>query len=102
MAYMADEQSQNPENFPSAPPPPQEVKIRTMRSDLASMAQSGGGLPQFQTVRIDLPREQQATRGQQAPENGGQKIGIGKAIAILTVVAILALVAYFALIYLKK
>lgn len=36
-----------------APPPPSEVRVRTMRSDLASMAQSGGGMPRFENVAID-------------------------------------------------
>lgn len=36
-----------------APPPPSEVKIRTMRSDLSSMAQSGGGIPRFESVTVD-------------------------------------------------
>jgi hypothetical protein len=36
----------------SAPPPPSEVKVRTMRSDLASMAKSGGGLPRFENVKV--------------------------------------------------
>lgn len=36
----------------TAAPPPAEVKIRTMRSDLESMAKSGGGLPRFQTVKV--------------------------------------------------
>lgn len=36
----------------TAPPPPPEVKVRTMKSDLASMAKSGGGLPQFQNVKV--------------------------------------------------
>ncbi len=37
---------------PSAPPPPPEVKVRTMRSDLESMAKSGGGPPSFRTVKV--------------------------------------------------
>jgi len=36
----------------SAPPPPSEVKVRTMRSDLESMARSGGGLPRFENVKV--------------------------------------------------
>lgn len=37
----------------SPPPPPPEVKVRTMRSDLESMAKSGGGgLPHFQSVKV--------------------------------------------------
>jgi len=37
----------------SAPPPPSEVKVRTMRSDLASMARTGGGLPRFENVKVE-------------------------------------------------
>ncbi len=36
----------------TAPPPPSEVKIRTMRSDIAAMMQSGGGAPSFQNVSV--------------------------------------------------
>jgi hypothetical protein len=79
-----------PENFPSAPPPPQEVKIRTMRSDLASMAQSGGGLPQFQNVRINEP----ASEGS-APQ-GGRRISLGIAIAVVIAILILTIAGYFA------
>lgn len=47
------------------PPPPAEVKIRTMRSDIESMMRSGGGAPSFQNVAVSglsLERE-----GHQAP-----------------------------------
>jgi hypothetical protein len=47
---MAD--FQNNESLTTAPPPPPEVKVRTMRSDLESMAKSGGGLPRFQNVKV--------------------------------------------------
>jgi len=36
----------------TAPPPPVEVKIRTMRSDLASMSKTGGGAAQFENVVV--------------------------------------------------
>ena len=36
----------------TAPPPPSEVKIRTMRSDIDSMMKSGGGAPSYQNVSI--------------------------------------------------
>jgi hypothetical protein len=36
----------------TAPPPPSEVKIRTMRSDIDSMMQSGGGAPSFRNVSV--------------------------------------------------
>src|SRR5258708_7801302 len=35
-----------------APPPPSEVKVRTMRSDIAGITESGGGLPRFQNVKV--------------------------------------------------
>jgi len=38
--------------LPTAPPPPEEVKVRTLKSDLASIAASGGGLPRYQNVKI--------------------------------------------------
>jgi hypothetical protein len=46
-----DEISPN-ETLTTAPPPPTEVKIRTMQSDVASMNASGGGLPKYQNVHI--------------------------------------------------
>jgi hypothetical protein len=36
----------------TAPPPPSEVKIRTMRSDIDSMMKSGGGAPSYRNVSI--------------------------------------------------
>lgn len=48
---MADTVPNN-ESLSSAPPPPSEVKIRTMQSDLESMAKSGGGMPRFENVKI--------------------------------------------------
>lgn len=77
----------------SAPPPPPEVKVRTMRSDLESMAKSGGGLPRFQSVRV-------------AGLSGGRTSGDAARpaakntlmIALITIVALVALavVGYFA------
>jgi hypothetical protein len=40
------------ESLISAPPPPPEVKVRTMQADLATMAKSGGGLPRFENVKV--------------------------------------------------
>lgn len=36
----------------TAPPPPTEVKIRTMKSDIAMLAASGGGMPRFENVKV--------------------------------------------------
>ncbi len=33
-------------------PPPTEVKIRTMKSDVAGLAASGGVLPRFQNIKV--------------------------------------------------
>ncbi|MEK9180025.1 MAG: hypothetical protein AAB897_01265 [Patescibacteria group bacterium] len=44
-------ESKAEETFSAVPPPPPEVKIRTMRSDVAEMTKSGGGLPRFQTIK---------------------------------------------------
>jgi hypothetical protein len=41
-----------PNNSLTAPPPPSSVKVRTMKSDLASMAKSGGGMPTFENVKV--------------------------------------------------
>jgi hypothetical protein len=62
-----DSNSQN--NIPGVPPPPAEVKVRTMKSDLESMAKSGGGLPQFQNVSVaGLRVEREAPAAIAAPE----------------------------------
>ena len=53
----------------ACPPPPAEVKVRTMRSDIASMTASGGGLPQFQNVTVaGLAMEREAPAVIAAPE----------------------------------
>lgn len=60
----------NPQNaIPGVPPPPAEVKVRTMKSDIESMAKSGGGLPQFQNVSVaGLQVEREAPPMVAAPE----------------------------------
>jgi hypothetical protein len=56
-------------DIPGVPPPPAEVKVRTMRSDIASMTASGGGLPQFQDVTVaGLAMEREAPAVVAAPE----------------------------------
>jgi hypothetical protein len=47
------------------PPPPAEVKLRTMRSDIESMMRSGGGAPSFQNVAVSGLSLEKA--GYQAP-----------------------------------
>jgi flagellar basal body-associated protein FliL len=41
------------ESFANIPAPTAEVKVRTMKSDLASLAATGGGMPQFNKVNVE-------------------------------------------------
>ena len=81
--------------MPSAPPPPSEVKIRTMRSDLAAMAKSGGGLPRFETVRVEglsIERQQAVAEGTAAAK---KKSDLPVAIAVIFAVVALCAIGYF-------
>ncbi|MDP2598670.1 MAG: hypothetical protein Q8P49_02480 [Candidatus Liptonbacteria bacterium] len=59
---MADQNSWNTrgeseapfEAAPSVPPPPPEVRVRTMKSDIESMMRGGGGQPQFRNVAAPM------------------------------------------------
>lgn len=85
----SQDKNQSSNGASTAPPPPQEVKIRTMKSDLASVAESGGGLPQFQNVKIAL--------GAQRSGDGknGQKGNLLAIIIAVVAVLVVAAVAYF-------
>lgn len=79
------------QSVPSAPPPPPEVKVRTMRSDLAAMAKSGGGLPRFESVKVaGLSYEQEKT-GEAAAEVRGRS----SAVMVLVGIAAAALLGIF-------
>lgn len=56
-----DQQNNNPEHTPgtSVPPPPSEVGVRTMVSDIASVAQSGGSYPKPYPIRVASRSEQE-------------------------------------------
>jgi hypothetical protein len=97
-------------NIPGAPPPPPEVKVRTMHSDLESMARSGGGAPQFENVAVAGLAAQQnqaavsvtnaTTPGQpqSAAVAGGApaKSIIGAILVAVVAIVALAVVGYFA------
>lgn len=75
---------------PSVAPPP-EVRVRTLRTDLESMAKSGGALPQFQAVKAPrLPSALGATA------SGGEKNKLMTAIIALVAIALLGAVAFLA------
>jgi hypothetical protein len=77
------------------PPPPSEVKIRTMRSDLASMTKTGGGLPQFENVKFSGPS---AGRGESGANFGARfknKSDIALIGAFVAVLIALSIVGWF-------
>jgi hypothetical protein len=86
-----DETTNNTISETTAPPPPAEVKVRTMRSDIASMAQSGGGLPQFQSVKVEGLTGKEAT-----PTVPGKKNMLMIVLIVVVGVIALTVVAYFA------
>lgn len=69
---------------PTAPPPPAEVKVRTMHSDLASMAKSGGGVPHFENIKVEGLNAAKDAPASQAKQRSS---------AVLTLVVIVSLAA---------
>jgi hypothetical protein len=85
----------------NVPPPPSEVKVRTMRSDIDGMTKMGGGLPQFKTVAVEGsgPPRRSSFAG---PSFGG---GTGKAFLWWIValgVVVLGLIAWFGYVVILK
>ncbi len=78
---------------PTAPPPPPEVKVRTMRSDLESMAKSGGGLPRFETVQVE--NMGMTVEAPLAPVAASRGRGIRALVIIVIVLAVLGGAGYF-------
>lgn len=54
MTLFEDKQSDSGEGTTSVPPPPPEVSVRTMASDLEYMRQSGGETPKYQSVPLPV------------------------------------------------
>jgi predicted RND superfamily exporter protein len=79
------------ETLTGAPPPPQEVKVRTMQSDLVSMAESGGGLPRYQNVKIAG-----ASVAAQDTQKTARKTSLVVAILSIVAVLIVLVAGYFA------
>jgi hypothetical protein len=89
-------------NLTTAPPPPTEVKIRTMKSDIAMMASSGGGgLPQFESVHVvglspQRESEQDAATGAVRAESKSNLLLI-----VLLAIALIALAVVGWFVYVK-
>ncbi len=85
-------QSESFDASPSVPPPPPEVKVRTMKSDLESMARSGGAAPQFQSVKAPVIPVAEARIV--ASEEKVKPVWM--VVMIVLAVSLLAAIAYFA------
>lgn len=74
-------------------PPPTEVRIRTMKSDLAALAASGGGLPRFESVKVSGLSIEQGIDSPEAVHKNSAIVAI-----LITVIAIVVLgtLGYFA------
>jgi len=88
--------------IPGAPPPPPEVKVRTMRSDLESMAKSGGGAPRFQNVAVaglatqNEPSQAGEGAAQQSASAAPKKSLLGPILVVIVALVAVAVVGYFA------
>ncbi len=82
---MADP-SDTSQVLPTAPPPPQEVKVRTLKSDLVSIAQSGGGLPRYANVKI---------AAKTAPDKTRDTKGVFVMVAIIVLLIVIAAIAVY-------
>jgi hypothetical protein len=98
---------ENTSNFqgsiPGAPPPPSEVKVRTMRSDLESMTRSGGGAPRFENVAVTgltmqdgAPQAAETAGGQSGAVGTSLRSLLGPVLVIIVALVALAVVGYFA------
>ena len=85
----------------TAPPPPSEVKIRTMKSDVAMFSASGGGLPRFENVKVAGIADARA-RIAETPANAAKaesKSNLALIVVLVIAVVALAVVGFF--VYLK-
>jgi len=85
----------------TAPPPPPEVKIRTMRSDIASMAASGGGLPRFENVKVTGLSAAQASHEETTTAAARTESKSNLLLIVVLVVALAALGVIGWLVYMK-
>ena len=90
----------------SVPPPPAEVKVRTMKSDIEGIAKSGGGSPQFRTVAVEgrgLRMSQLDAAGRTAPPaTSSSSSGFPWWIVIVGVIVLVILLLFGYVLLLKK
>ena len=90
---------------PNVPPPPAEVKVRTMRSDIDGIAKSGGGSPQFKTVPVegmDLAKSRVGDSASGDATVGGQKNSFPWWIAIIGIIALAAILWFGYVLFIAK
>ena len=77
------------EVFANIPAPAEEVKVRTMRSDLASLAATGGGMPRFNKVNVEGLSISRTAAGAAGQKKGNKPI----LVFLIVCVALAVLVA---------
>jgi hypothetical protein len=83
----------------TAPPPPTEVKIRTMKSDIAMLAASGGGAPHFANVAVaGLSAKKESSSGVARDESKSNLLLI---VVLVVVFVALLIVGWFVYLRLK-
>ena len=87
-----DKESVPSESFANIPSPTAEVKVRTMRSDLASLSATGGGMPQFSKVNVEGLSISKTTTGDAGSEKKGKPILVF--LIVLAALAVLAAVGW--------
>jgi hypothetical protein len=98
------EDTKNPVLTPNVPPPPAEVKVRTMKSDIEGVAKAGGGLPQFKTVAVEgmgLPKSRVGTAPVPSTPVGTAKVGFPWWIVAIALV-VLGVLLWFGYTFLLK
>ncbi len=61
-------------SFGAVPPPPAEVKVRTMKSDYEALMKSGGASPSFRTVTVEGLSLAKSQTGPAAPKRMIERI----------------------------
>lgn len=90
---------------PNVPPPPAEVKVRTMRSDIDGIAKSGGGSPQFKTVPVegmDLAKSRVGYGASGEIAISDQKNGFPWWIAVIGIIAVAAILWFGYVLFIAK
>ena len=99
------DQFQSQGSATTAPPPPTEVKIRTMKSDIAMLSTSGGAMPRFENVHVaglaKVHAQEQESK-QEVAASAGRTESKGNLLLIIVLIITLAALAVVGwLIYLK-